>query len=112
MIIFLFYVISREIFSLLKATENGASTSGSSSKAATNKGDTKTNTTTPKKTYAIFDMAKRPKRARRDVNYAELDVSFVLLCYNLLFCVISQEFFYPFKGRRNIKPRKGKTTPD
>ena len=100
-------------FSFLNATKNGASASGSSSKAATNKGDNITNTTAPKKTYAIFDMAKRPKRARRDVNYAELDVSFVLLCYtNLLFCVISQEFFYPFKGRRNIKPRKGKTTPD
>ena len=56
-----------------KRVENGASTSGSSSKAATNKGDTKTNTTTPKKTYAIFDMAKRPKRARKDVDYAELN---------------------------------------
>ena len=48
-----------------KRVENGASTSGSSSKAATNKGDNKTNTTVPKKTYAIFDMAKRPKELQR-----------------------------------------------
>ena len=73
LIIFLFYVISRDFFSLLKATENGASASGSSSKAATNEGDNKTNTAAPKKTYAIFDMAKRSKRARKDVDYAELN---------------------------------------
>ena len=56
-----------------KRVENGAFASGSSSKAATDKGDNKTNTTTPKKTYAIFDMAKRSKRARKDVDYAELN---------------------------------------
>ena len=48
-----------------KRVENGASASGLSSKAATNKGDNKTNTTVPKKTYAIFDMAKRPKELQR-----------------------------------------------
>ena len=48
-----------------KRVENGAPASGFSSKAATNKGDNKTNTTVPKKTYAIFDMAKRPKELQR-----------------------------------------------
>ena len=66
-------MISRDFFLLLKATENGASASGSSSKAATNEGDNKTNTTAPQKTYAIFDMEKRPKRARKDVDYADLN---------------------------------------
>ena len=56
-----------------KRVENGASASGSSSKAATDQGDNKTNNTAPKKTYAIFDTAKRPKRARKDVDYAELN---------------------------------------
>ena len=76
LIIFLFYVISQDFFSLLQATENGTSASGSSSKAATNEVDNKTNSTAPKKTYAIFDMAKRSKRARKDVDYAELNQVF------------------------------------
>ena len=66
-------MLFHEIFSFLNATKNAASASGSSSKAATNEGDNITNTTAPKKTYAIFDMAKRPKRARKDVDYAELN---------------------------------------
>ena len=66
------HVISQDFFQLLQATENGTSASGSSSKAATNEVDNKTNSTAPKKTYAIFDMAKRSKRARKDVDYAEL----------------------------------------
>ena len=58
---------------------NGTSNEASSSNAATNEDDDNTGTgsktkTAPKKKIAsIFENAKRSKRAKKDVDYAELN---------------------------------------
>lgn len=62
------------------ATVNGTSNEASSSNAATNEDDDNTGTGSktktapkPKKVASIFENAKRSKRAKKDVDYAELN---------------------------------------